>query len=304
MKIKTMAGVGTLVFVGALLIPLYTTYGVIGYIIASVLSLLVACFCYFAAGIMDERRAELQSATVQTQNAVQDSIRQLTEQHERFVSYSDSVQAKLLQAAEDMKAFQQGSLQQLEGAKNEMISIAIDQQAQAKRVTEQLGEFTSRIVNLFEVRLTEEFESIQATKIMTGETLTALRTEVAQSEDRQAMYLSKLETTYTAIAGQLAVNQKEWTTYLNKHMSEMKLAIADTLDDTKTVVEDILKSQRRDAREVLGEIQENQESVLSELSAQGKLQQNNLEVLQRLQEEILDLNQQDMKLISKLMQKV
>ncbi|OMF98809.1 hypothetical protein [Paenibacillus sp. FSL R7-0337] len=303
MRIKTMAGGGTLVLVGSLLIPLYTTYGGIGYVIAGISSVLVAYFCYLAVGIIETQRADLQTATLLTQNVVQDSKRHLTEQHKKFVSYSDSIQAKLLQVAEDMRAFQQGSLQEIESAKNEMISIAIDQQLQTKLVTQQLGEFTSQIVSLFEGRLKEEFESIQATKIMTGETLTALRTEIAQSEDRQAIYLGKLENTYTAIAGQLTVNQKKWTNHLKQYMSEMKLAIEDTLDDTKTVVVDIMKSQRKDTREVLGEIQDNQEAMLNELSAQGKLQQTNLDILQRLQEEILDLNQQDMQLISKLLQK-
>ncbi|CAH1221749.1 hypothetical protein [Paenibacillus sp. JJ-223] len=304
MKIKTMSSIGILVLAGSLLMPIYAVYDAAGYIIASISSVLIACLCYFVVGAMEERRTELQKVNAQIHREMQDSKQQLVEYMDKFTASSKDVQSEWLQAAKDMKAYQQGSLLQLEDAKNQMLSIAADQQTQAKQLALQLEQFTSRMVSLFEGRLKEEFEAIQATRTMTGEALAALEAEVSQSKEQQDIYLGKLERVYIDTTNQWMLNQKDWADFVKQHMSEVKLVIEDMLDDTKAAVEDIMKSQRKDIREVLGEIQEYQESVLKELAGQGRLQQSNLEILQRLQEEILDLNQQDMKLISRLMEKV
>ncbi|MNI08471.1 hypothetical protein D3C73_615110 [compost metagenome] len=301
MTFKSMAVAGALVIFGSLLMPLYATYGVIGYIIAGAAVVLVALFTYSAASVLEAQRAAARASDVDAREAVQASDRQLAEQHERFISHMNRVQEQMLQVMKDMSSFQQGSLQQLEEAKNGMLSIAKDQQVQAEKTSEQLGDFTSRIVSLFDGRLKEEFESIRATRTMIGENLSELRSEAAQAEQRQTAYLNKLETTYSGVAELLTTSQKALANQLKQHMSDLKLAIVDTLDDSKGVMEDVLKSQKRNIQDVLEEIQLLQSSLLKELFSQGEHQRANLEILQKLQEEILDLNQQDMKLISKLM---
>jgi len=115
---------------------------------------------------------------------------------------------------------------------------------------------------------------------------------------------SKLESSFSNLFEMLAANLKSQASQLKQHLSEVKVASEDHLDDTKDALMDIIKTQKRENRDVMEEIQSTHKSILEELVTQGTRQQANLELLQRLQLEIMDLNQQDLQMISKLMQEV
>jgi hypothetical protein len=122
-------------------------------------------------------------------------------------------------------------------------------------------------------------------------------------EDIQSTH-KNLEATVRSISDMLAANLKAQASQLKQHLSEVKVASEDHLDDTKDALTDILKGQKRESRDVMEELQSTHKSILEEIASQGTRQQANLELLQRLQQEIMDLNQQDLQLISKLMQEV
>lgn len=304
MKLKTLAGCGIFVLAAALLLPLYAGYGVLGYVLTVIVSLIIAGISYVIAGAAEGRHSEIHDATIQAQKDIAAGCRQLAEQHGSFVHYSEVIQQKLLKGSENMSSFQQESLQQLERTSQVMISIASGQHEQVRLVTEQLGEFTSRIIQLFEGRLKEEFEAIQAANQMIGQTLAELKLMTVNSADSQSEYQSRLETTYRGIAEHLNNSQKDWMKHLKQHMTEMKLAVEDAAEDTGRGVKDILKSQKRDVSEAIEEMRAIQDKTMQKLEEQGEYQKESVEILKKLQSEILSLNQQDINLISKLMERV
>ncbi|MDR6726184.1 ElaB/YqjD/DUF883 family membrane-anchored ribosome-binding protein [Paenibacillus amylolyticus] len=302
MNLKIVTGVGTAIVTGSVLVPLlYGAYGNSGYAIAGVAAAIAGVICYAISRASDIRHEKFQKMVTETHSALQSTIKLQAEHQMQFVSNAEQVQNSLLQGMEGMRSFQEHTLLQLQHAVNGMTAIAADQQKQADRIAMQLESFTSRVESLFGNLLKEEFESIRNVRTMIGENLTALKDSTNKAERNQTDYLSKLEQVLNTAGEQLSAGQKSSSLQAKQQMSELKVAIEDVLEDTREALEDILKSQRRDVRDILAEIQSHQTSLLSEVSSQSVSQQANLELLQRLQKEILDLNKQDMELISKLM---
>lgn len=304
MKIKGLVGTAIFVFTCALLVPLYESYNAIGYIIAGIVGCITAGISTFILAKWLGKQEEKEASVLQIQNTLLESKQQLIEQQERFVSSTKLIQEQLQKVMIESVGFQQQSLAQMMAAVNEMSLIGVNQKDQTSLMVSQLDSFTTRLINLFEERIQEDLNVIRESKDLISNNLIQLRQEVEQAELRHEVFLVKLESSFSGVVEIVATNQKTQASQLKQHLSEIKVASEDHLDDTKDALTDILKLQRRENRDVMEEIQSTHKSLLEELVTQGTRQQSNLDLLQRLQEEIMDLNKQDLQMISKLMQEV
>lgn len=304
MKIKGLVGTVIFVFTCALLVPLYESYNVIGYIIAGLVGCITAGISTFILAIWLGKQEEKEASVSLIQNTLLESKQQLIEQQERFVSSTKLVQEQLQKVIIESVGFQQQTLTQMMAAVNEMSLIGVNQKDQTSRMVSQLDGFTTRLTNLFEERIQEDLNVIRESKDLISNNLIQLRQQVEQAELRHEAFLVKIESSFSGVVEIVATNQQKQVSQLKQHLSDFKVASEDHLEDTKDALTDILKIQKRENADVMDEIKSTHNSVLEELVKQGTRQQSNLDLLQGLQKEILDLNKQDLQMISKLMQEV
>ncbi|WP_419872347.1 hypothetical protein [Candidatus Pristimantibacillus sp. PTI5] len=201
---------------------------------------------------------------------------------------------QLRQEVEQAELRHEAYLTKLESSFNRVAEMVVtNQQMQVSQLKQ----------HLLETKAASDEYFIETKQVMT-EYLSTQKGDFRDLVEGMQSTHRNLETSVSSISDMLAANLKAQASQLKQHLSEVKVASEDHLDDTKDALNDILKEQKRESRYVMEELQSTHKSILEEITSQGTRQQANLELLQRLQQEIMDLNQQDLQLISKLMQEV